>query len=64
MGIIMVVARRLSHRAVSVMCAIYSTVVSGSLLTTIPVHGSAGLSGIITLVSDMFRLSTMDKRQR
>jgi hypothetical protein len=54
--------RRLTHKEVSVTCAVYSMVVSGSLPTMIPVHGSARLRGIVMLVSQMSRPSTIDKR--
>jgi hypothetical protein len=63
MGIAVVVVRRLSHMEVSATCAIYSMVVLGSLLTIVPIHGSAGLRGIIMRVSHMCRPSTMDKQQ-
>jgi hypothetical protein len=67
MGIVVVVARRLSHWEVSATCAICSMVVSSLLLTTVLVYGSSGLRGlrgIIMLVSHMSRPSTMDKRQQ
>jgi hypothetical protein len=64
MGIAAVAAMRLSYREVSATCVICSTVVSGLLLMTVPIHGSARLRGIITMVSHMSRPSTMDKQHQ
>jgi hypothetical protein len=57
MGITAVETRQLSYREVSATSAVCSMVVSSSMLMMVPVHGSAGLRGIITLVSHMSRLS-------
>jgi hypothetical protein len=63
-GICVVVDRQLSHREVSVTWVVCSTVVSGSLPMSVPVHGSVGSTGIITLASHTSRLLAIDRRQR
>jgi hypothetical protein len=52
-GTAAIAVRRSSHREVTVMCAILSTLVSGSLPVTDPDHGSVGSKGIITLTSHL-----------
>jgi hypothetical protein len=45
------------------MCTIISTLVSGSLPTMDPDHGSVGLKGTITLTSHLSMLWAMDSQQ-
>jgi hypothetical protein len=63
-GSVAIVVRRPSHREVRAMCAILSTLVSGSLSMIDPDHGSVGLKGIITLTSHLSKPWAMDSRQR
>jgi hypothetical protein len=62
-GIATVAARRLSHTEVRVTCVVCLMVSSSSLLMTVPIHGSSGLRGIITLTSHLSRPWAIDMRQ-
>jgi hypothetical protein len=57
-----VVVTRLSHRELSAICAIFSTVVSGSLMTMEPNHYSLGSKGIVTLTSHTSKPWAIDRR--
>jgi hypothetical protein len=53
-----------SHREVRAMCAIISTLVSGSLPMTDPNPSFVGLKGIVTLSSHLSKSWVLDSRQR
>jgi hypothetical protein len=63
-GIAVVLTRRLSHREVSAICAVCSTVSSSSTLMTVAIHGSVGLMGITTLTLHLSWPWAIDMRLR
>jgi hypothetical protein len=63
-GSVAVAVRRSSHKEVRAMCAISSTLVSGSLSMIDPDHGSMGSKGIITLTSHWSMPLVVESQQR